>query len=338
MKKKKILTDAIDFIKQNDLSEKDDDLHCAVISFTICQYLCIRYAGIKDISLGDVALATGDGYAFTYCPQNPYILYSCFTNFGRRRLLLTGCSFDHQNNKQNPEKDWNHLVKGINSGQLVQINGPEEGIIFGYKDADDINDRKIYFISKWGPNLNGIVSWESFKKLVQNNGMGIQFFKEYNASLRATPYDIIKQILPVIVDWQENHPGKSECFGLKALQQFIADLLNPSIPAKYNEIYNCHPFIYQEAARYWQGQFFFSLADRVNDNIIKHELMEVGKAYHNASEEMRKFRINNIWQEWDNQPKREKIVKYLEAAYDQEKHAIDKLTKITTINPIRSDK
>ncbi len=66
--------------------------------------------------------------------------------------------------------------------------------------------------------------------------------------------------------------------------------------------------------------------------------MEVGKAYHNASEEMRKFRINNIWEEWDNQPKRQKIVKYLEAAYDQEKHAIDKLTKITTKNPIRSDK
>jgi len=92
MKKKKILRDAIDFIKQNDLTEKDNDLHCAVISFTICQYLCIRYAGIKNVLLGDVALATADGYAFTYCPQNPYVLYSCFNNFGKRRLLLTGCS------------------------------------------------------------------------------------------------------------------------------------------------------------------------------------------------------------------------------------------------------
>ena len=77
--------------------------------------------------------------------------------------------------------------------------------------------------------------------------------------------------MPVIVDWQENHPGKSEYFGLKALQQFISDLSNPSLSPEYNDEYDCHPFFYQEAARYWQGQFFVSLANKVNSAIYKDE-------------------------------------------------------------------
>lgn len=325
---KKILDDAIDFINQSHIQEKNDGLHSAVLSFTFCQYLCIKYAGIKDVTLGDVTLAVGDGYAFTYCPKNPYIFYSCFNNYHKRRLLLTGCSFDHQNNEQNPEKDWIHIVKGIDTGQLVQINGPEEGIIFGYEEAENINDRKLYFISKWGPNLNGVVSWEKFAKFVKDNGNGVQYFKEQNKSLRATPEGVIKEVLPVIIDWQDNHPGKSDCFGLKALQQFIADLSNPTLPSEYNDEYDCHPFFYQEAARYWQGQFFISLASKINDVLIKEKLLDTGKAYNDDSEEMREFRLIEIWKDWDNQQKREKAVKYLEAAYNQEKRAIEKIKEI----------
>lgn len=331
MKKKKILSDAIDFINENDFNGHGDDLHYTMISFTICQYLCIKYTGIDDVTLEDLTLSMGDGYAFTYCPQNPYVLYSCFTNYQQRRSRLTGCSFDHQNNEQNTEKDWNHLVKGINSGQLVQINGPEEGIIFGYEETENINYRKLYFISKWGPNLNGVVSWGRFKKFIQNNGNGVQFFKEQNKSLRATPEEIIKEILPIIVDWQENHPGKSEYFGLKALQQFISDLSNPSISLEYNVGYGCHPYFYQEAARYWQGQFFISLASKINDVAVKEKLLNVGKAYNNASEEMQKFRSENIWQDCDNFKKRERAVKHLEVVYDHEKYAIDKIKEIIII-------
>lgn len=331
MKKKVILKDAIQFIDQNRFEGKGDELHYAVLSFTFCQYLCIKYAGITDVSLDDIVLAVGDGYAFTYCPENPYVFYSCFTDYRKRLLQLTGCTFDHQNNKQNPEKDWLHIVKGIDSNRLVQINGPEEGIIFGYEDAENINDRKLHFISKWGPNLNGIVSWQTFKEFVQNFGNGVQFFSEQKISQRATSQDIIHDILPVIVDWQENHPGKSEYFGLKALQQFIRDLSNPSLSPEYYDDYDCHPFFYQEAARFWQGKFFNSLAGRVNDAKIKNILLDISKAYDKASEEMREFRLNSIWKDWDNQQKKEKAIKHLKAAYAHEEFAIDKIKNIIDI-------
>ena len=332
MKKKNILKDAVEFINQNSLLGKVDVFHYAVLSFTFCQYLCIKYAGIYDVTLEDLVLAVGDGYAFSYRPKNPYVFYSCFTNYRERLLQLTGCTFDHQNNKQNPEKDWEHIVKGIDSGNLIQINGPEEGIIYGYEDADKIDDRKLYFISRWGPNLNGVVSWQTFKEFVRKNGNGVQFFMEQETSLRLAPQEIIKQIFPVIADWQENHPGESKYFGLKALNQFILDLSNPSLSSEYNNVYACHPFFYQEAARYWQGRFFTSLADKVDNAIIKNKLSVAGKAYNNISEEMQKFRLYNIWKGWVNQKKREKIVKHLEAAYVQEKLAIDIIKEITTIN------
>ncbi len=331
MIKQNILCNAIEFINQNGLDNKEDGLHYAVLSFTFCQYLCIKYAGIKDVSLDDVVMSAGDGYAFSYCPQNPYVFYSCFSGYRNRLLQLTGCVFDHQNNEKSPEKDWEHIVSGIDSGQLVQINGPEEGIVYGYEDAENIEDRRLYFVSKWGPNLNGIVSWNAFSKLVNHHGNGVQYFKEQKSNRRATAEDIIEEILPIIVDWQENHPGQNEYFGLKALKQFIADLSNPSLSSDYNDEYDCHPFFYQEAARYWQGQFFISLAGKIDNPAIKEKLAQAGLAYDQASEEMRKFRLNNIWEDWGNQSRKGKVIGYLQEAYDQEKLIINNIKNFAFI-------
>ncbi len=220
------------------------------------------------------------------------------------------------------------MKEGINEGKLVQINGPEEGLIYGFEDSNDFNERKLFCISNWGANLNGIITWKEFEEHVNLFKDGIQYFSGFNSKSIAPPVEILKRILPVIVDWQDNHPGSKEHFGLKAMKQFINDLRDPSLKKQYTINYNCHPFFFQQGARYWQGEFFKSLAKKVNNSVMEQKLIQLGDLYKNTSKYMLKFYEGNIWEHWDDLDNREVLLNYIEKAYQNEKSTIEMIKSI----------
>ncbi len=79
MKDRKILEDIPNFLLNTDPTRKG--IGYMPLSIPVVQYLCIRYAGIESVTLGDLVMCSAEGYAFAYNPQNYYIYYQSLKDY-----------------------------------------------------------------------------------------------------------------------------------------------------------------------------------------------------------------------------------------------------------------
>jgi hypothetical protein len=235
----------------------------------------------------------------------------------------------------NAEEAFQFIKKGIDQGKGVSVAGPEMGLCYGYEDGQQLGERKIYGIAKWGPGFNGEYSWEEFKHYVGifGNNEGFSYVTFENAP--ANKEEIIEMLAENAIDWQEQHPAiqfgqKKEYYGLEAFRRLIADVTNPETRKMVDSAYiNCHAILFQSGGRYWLGTYLKDLAKQFQDE-RREVVNQIGDLYIQVYEKIKLYMEYDILENGDEAEIAAAIAK-LKEAYKAEKAIYDRFSEVRAL-------
>lgn len=303
-------------------------------SWCIVNYLLLRNEGENKIPMGAVVAASAECSIFSYKREGIDPMYFS-TIGGNERLRISSGYLVKGIRTENAEEAFQFIKKGIDMGKGVFVSGPEIAVCYGYEDNSEKKQRKVMGITKWGPGLNGILSWDQFTRFVEmfGNNEGFAFI---DRKIRDTDTkDIVEMLAEQVIDWQENHPAvafgqKQEYYGLVSLRSFLDDLSIPETRETIDEAYiNCHAIDFQSGGRYWLGKYLVDLAKEFDKDLCK-SLTEVGKFYLESHLKMKQFYEFDIL---DNKTEKEiiKAIDWLKEALIIEENILGEFKKIQEI-------
>ncbi|MFW9865742.1 MAG: hypothetical protein ACFFEN_06535 [Candidatus Thorarchaeota archaeon] len=314
--------------------------------------ILLRFEGETNLQHEDVVMACGEAMVFAYSPYHYGPMYMSLDGSPKRLRGLFGYFTDWIRGPTiggDLEEAWGFIKKHLNEGHGIHVEGPESFLIFGYKDSGAKKDRVIRCIARWGPGLDGDITWEQFSKYP-----ALFSFSSIKKSVTPKSNDEkLKMIIKTMVEWQSVHPGFNrqlivhpevkfedmkgkafvtgpENFGLKGLESFIRDIQDEKMLRGMMQAYlDCHAITFHIWGRQWQSKWFKNQS-RLAKGELAILLNEAGDAYLEVAEKLEEFRESNI-KEGDFQEKIKLAVPPLKGAYDHEKKAIGTLKKISKI-------
>lgn len=312
--------------------------------------ILLRYEGEENLKHEDVVMASGEAMVFAYSPYHYGPMYMSLDGSPKRLRDLFGYYTEWIRGPTiggDLEEGWNFIKKKVNEGHGIHVEGLESFLIYGYKDPGVKKDRVISCIAKWGPGLDGEITWEQF-----SNYPALFSFSSIKKSVapKSNEENLI-MIIKTMIEWQSFHPGINrqlmvhpeveiedmkgktfvtgpENFGLKGLESFIRDIQNEKMLRGMMQAYlDCHAINFHIWGRQWQSKWF-----KNQSKLAKGELADLlnqtGDAYLEVAEKLEEFRGFNV-KEGNFQEKIKLAIPLLKEAYDHEKEAIDILKKIS---------
>ena len=238
----------------------EDILQTHNISGVKILHLLTREAGV-EVSWGETQAAYGLGLAFCYVRGNFAAPYVVNVGLVDRAAEVLGCQFEAAWPKS-PEEAWGFIKAGIDGGHPVKVAGPEDAVVYGYEESGDPAERQVHARGVGGPSLDGEVGWVDLEpwlaKWVPKPGGGV-----YHLSQVTGKPDLTAQLAMVChraVAWQGKHPGagvigKAGNYGVRAFEQYPADLLDPRVEIP-DEYIDCIAINFQLNARDALAEFF----------------------------------------------------------------------------------
>ncbi|MHA2392500.1 MAG: hypothetical protein ACXAEX_11205 [Promethearchaeota archaeon] len=323
-------------------------------SFTwaIVHDILLRFEGEDDLLHEDVVMASGEAMVFAYSPYHYGPMYMSIEGSPKRLRDMFGY---FTNWIRGPtiggdlEEAWEFIKKNINEGHGIHAEGLESFLIYGYIDSGDKKDRVIKCIAKWGPGLDGNITWEQFSKYPAL----FSFSSIKKSVIPKSDNENLKLIIETMVERQSAHPGLNrqlkvhpeveiedmkgkviitgpENFGLKGFKSFIRDIQNGKLMRGMLQAYlDCHAINFHIWGRQWQSKWFKNQSKITKGDLAKL-LSEAGDAYLEVASKLEEFSESKI-KEGEFQEKLKIAIPLLKEAYDLEQKAIDTLIKISRI-------
>ncbi|MHC4984859.1 MAG: cysteine peptidase family C39 domain-containing protein [Planctomycetota bacterium] len=290
-------------------------------------FLLAQAAGHVETTWGEAHAADGLGLAFCYMRDGFGVsVYSSNMDLPQRGDLL-GCRFD-ATYTADPAEAWEFVKGGLDAGNPVKMAGPEDSIAYAYKDAKDIDGRSLMARGVGGPALEGTVSWESFANYVPEwvplGGGGL--YRLAKTVPKPALAKAVRILAKRVVDWQDHHPsvgrfGEASNFGVSALEQFLADLLQPEIDIPGAEG-GCTPINFQHNARSALAEYFADAAEKLSGPTASI-LADVAEDYRVAAEGIRRFGNEGLGKKRHAKAGQKAIKQTIGASLEAEKRILD---------------
>lgn len=303
-------------------------------SWSIVNYFLLKNAGDYKVPLGAVVAASAECVIFNYARKSIEPMY--FNTIGGfdRLKIISGFSMENLRTS-NAEEAFQFIRQGIDEEKGIFVSGPEIAICYGYEDAVNKENRKVYGLSGWGPGLNGTLPWESFKQFVKQfgNNEGFAFVSDHNDPAEKT--EVLKMLTGQVIDWQQKHPAvklgqNQEFYGLEAFRNFIRDLSDPDMRGDIDQAYiNCHIIEFQSDGRYWLGKFIMELANKFSGELNTH-LATAGNHYLNSFKKLRQFYEYDILDD-KTESETTSAIGWLKDAYSLEEKILEEFIAIRNI-------
>jgi hypothetical protein len=288
-------------------------------------HLLAQAAGRTDVAWGETHAAHGLGLAFCYVRGQFAAPFFSNIDLPHRAASLLGCRFE-ATWTDDPEAAWAFIRSGLDSGSPVKMAGPEDSVVYACEDADEVTARRVFARGVGGPALEGAVSWEAFAEWVPRwvplGGGGMY----YPAGLADRPCieDFVTEVARRVVEWQEHHPGAGRLgdpsnYGVSALEQFLADLLQPEINIP-DEYIDCISINFQYNARAALADYFADVAGELGGR--QAELVEdVAGAYRSAALNLERYARTGTGGRRGTEASRKQISETVGAALEAERQA-----------------
>jgi len=292
-------------------------------------FLLAQAAGKVETTWGEAHAADGLGLAFCYMRDGFGVsVYSSNMDLPQRGDLL-GCRFD-ATYTADPGEAWDFVTGGLDAGNPVKMAGPEDSIAYAYKDAKDIAGRSLMARGVGGPALEGTVPWESFAKYVPQwvplGGGGL--YRLAKTVRKPALAKAVRILAERVIDWQDHHPsagrfGDSSNFGVSALEQFLADLLQPEIDIPGAEG-GCTPINFQHNARSALAEYFANAAEKLRGPTASI-LADVAEDYRIAADGIRRFGAEGLGKKRHTKAGQKAIQRTIGASLEAEKRILDNM-------------
>ncbi len=318
-------------------------------------HVLLQQAGLEQIQHEDVVMACGEGFAFAYSPYHYAPMYLGLAGSGTRLRNMFGYSTIWMKGPVfggDIDKAWDFIKKHINLGHGIHIEGPESFLVYGYSDPGRKEDRIIKCLARWGPGLNGDVTWEEFKSFPVM--FSLSSIEKTNPPLSRE--DNTRLLVNRIHSYQTNHPGlghkivaspevkiekaknkeftlSQENFGLTGFELFINDIQNEKMAKGMLQAYfNCHAINYQLWGRQWQSKWFEKRAEDYEGR-AKRLFHKVAEAYREVAVNLEEFVSINVKNKEDNKmhERIKKAIPVVKEAYKKETEAVDTIAKLVKL-------
>ena len=296
-------------------------------------HLLVQSAGHPDTTWGETHAANGLGLAFCYIRGQFAAVYSSNMDLPERAGGLLGCRFE-ATWTADPHEAWEFIKTGLNAGNPVKMAGPEDSVVYAYADSDDVADRFVYARGVGGPALDGQVSWEDLSNWIPRwlplGGGGMYRVAE---KTQKPPFeDAVRILARRVVDWQDNHPGVGRCgdsskYGISALEQFLADLLQPEIEIP-GEYIDCIAINFQHNARAALADYFGDAAQKLPGHMATFA-GDIAGNYRTAAESLARFASEGLGDERGTESGRTAIEETVGRALEAEKRVYASMEKLS---------
>jgi hypothetical protein len=295
-------------------------------------HLLVQAAGQTDTTWGETHAADGLGLAFCYMRGQFASVYSSNIDLPQRAGGLLGCRLE-ATWTADPQEAWDFIKSGLDAGNPVKMAGPEDSVVCAYTDADDVAGRSVRARGVGGPALDGEVPWEKFSEWVTRwvplPGGGMYFAAEKTRKPQLE--ETVRILAGQVVDWQENHHavgrfGLPANYGISALDQFLADLLQPevAIPGEYID---CIAINFQHNARMALADYFGDAAQKLSGQLAAL-VLDIAGNYRTAAESLGRFASKGLGNRRDNESGRQAIQETVGMALEAEKRIYASMVKL----------
>lgn len=289
-------------------------------------HLLVQHAGHADTTWGETHAADGLGLAFCYMRGDYRPIYASNVDLPQRAGELLGCRLE-ATWATDPDEAWAFIKAGLDADKPVKMAGPEDSIVCAYMDADGVADRTLWARGVGGPAMEGEVSWEKFAEwipvFVPLIGGGLY----YVAEKRQKPpvQETVSILAKRVVEWQENHPavgrfGDSSHYGVSALEQFLADLLQPDIEIP-GEYIDCIAINFQHGARAALADYFRDAAQKLSGDMAAL-VGDISENYRTAAERLARFQSEGLGKDRTTESGRQAIGETVGTALEAEKRIL----------------
>jgi uncharacterized damage-inducible protein DinB len=314
-------------------------------------YLLLRHSGVEDVQFEDVVMVCGEGFAFAYSPFHYAPMYLSLKGSGQRLRNLYGYSMVWLKGPAiggDIEQAWKFIKTNLDAGYGIHAEGPESFLIYGYKNPGEKDQRILKCLAKWGPGLDGDVSWEQFSSFPLFSFSAI---RKTNAPKNSEEND--RLLVKAIHDYNKKHPGigrkftvsdevtieemknqeitlAEENYGLKGFEAFINDVEDDSMLRGMLQAYLfCHAINFQIWGRQWQSKWFAKRADEYRGKTARL-FNKIADAYKEVAEELQEFADTNIKNQEDGKLYRKirKAIDDLKKAYKYEEKAVEAIADL----------
>ncbi|MHA1308561.1 MAG: DinB family protein [Candidatus Heimdallarchaeota archaeon] len=312
----------------------------------------LRNEGITDLQHEDVVMACGEGFAFAYSPYHYSPMYLGLIGSGMRIRNKFGYSLIWLKGPArggDVEEAWEFITTHLDDGHGIHVEGPESFLIYGYKDKGKKEDRVLKCIAKWGPGLDGDISWEKFSSVPVL--FSLSTLVKTNPPIPSAKRN--RFLINQIHNFQEKHPGiglkfpvhpevkidemmgkefaiSKENYGLLAFEQFIKDIQDEErITGMLQAYLYCHAMNFQLWGRQWQSKWFKKQASSYEGTTAKL-FKEIAESYHKTAKNLESFiKINTT--NFEAKKLHENIaeaIPSIKKAYESEKKAVEAIAKL----------
>jgi len=296
-------------------------------------HLLAQAAGHTDTTWGETHAADGLGLAFCYMRGQFAAVYSSNMDLPQRAGPLLGCRFE-ATWTDDPHEAWEFLRVGLDAGNPVKMAGPEDSVVYAYGDADEVAGRFVRARGVGGPAMDGKVSWGAFAKWIRQwvplGGGGMYRLVE---QIQKPPLEeSVRTVARRVVDWQECHPavgrfGDSSSYGISALEQFLADLLNPGIEIP-DEYIDCIAINFQHNARAALADYYGEAAQRLAGHTAALA-GDISGNYLTAAESLARYAREGLGKRRNTESGREAIEETVGIALEAEKRVYEGMMKLS---------
>ena len=295
-------------------------------------HLLAQAAGHTDTTWGETHAAYGLGLAFCYMRGQFAAVYSSNMDLPQRAGGLLGCRFE-ATWTNDPHEAWDFIKTGLDAGNPVKMAGPEDSVVYAYADADDVADRFVCARGVGGPAMDGKESWDKFSNWIPRwaplGGGGMYRLAE--KTQKPSTEEAVMILARRVVDWQENHPavgrfGDSSNYGISALEQFLADLLQPEIDIP-DEYIGCIAINFQHNARAALADYFGDAAQKLSGHMAAL-VGDIAGNYRTAAEGLGRFAGEGMGNRRDTESGRQAIEGTVGMAFEAEKGVYASMEKL----------
>lgn len=345
---KKVVLEKIPEIVKKDLDRK-------TFSWVSVYDVLLRNEGLTDITHEDVVMASGEGFVFAYSPYHYSPMYLGLMGSGMRLRNLFGYSLIWL---QGParggdiEQAWEFITTNLDKGHGIHVEGPESFLIYGYQDNGKKEDRVLKCIARWGPGLDGDISWEKFSS--------VPVLFSFSTLIKTNPpisrAKNNRLLINQIHKYHEKHPGRGlkflvhpevkiddmmgkefeinqENFGIPAFEQFIKDIQDEEILQGMLQAYlYCHAMNFHLWGRQWQSKWFKEQV-KLYEGKTAQLFKKVADAYEEVAKHLKSF-VNINTTNFEAKKLHENIkdaIHSIKKAYESEKIAVETIGKIVKV-------
>jgi hypothetical protein len=298
-------------------------------------HLLVQAAGHTDTTWGETHAADGLGLVFCYKrePLSFAAVYSSNMDLPQRAGPLLGCRFE-ATWTSDPQDAWDFIKTGLDADNPVKMAGPEDSVVYAYTDADDIADRSVRARGVGGPAMDGEVPWAKFSDWVAEwvplGGGGM--YRVAEKTQKPPLEDAVRVLASQVVEWQENHPaagrfGTSADYGISALEQFLADLLQPEIEIPGHYIRG-NTINFQHNARAALADYFRDSAEKLSGDMADL-VARIAEDYQVAAESLGRYAAEGLGSKRNTESGRQAIRDTVGVALKAEKRICASMAKLS---------